>query len=55
LALLGFSDEQVKEAGWVVKNLTGQSAYLYGIGYSVEKQKQEVEAIVEHIEKSAQD
>ncbi len=48
------NDEQVKEASWVVQVVTGLSAYLYGIGYDVEKWQQEVDAAVEHIKKSAQ-
>jgi hypothetical protein len=32
----------------------GLSAYVYGIGYSLETFKQEVEAIVEHIKQSMQ-
>lgn len=48
------SDVQVKEAGWVVQNISGFSAYLYGIGYSKETFVQELAAIVEHIKKSAQ-
>ena len=48
------SDEQVREASWVVQVITGLSAYLYGIGYSQEKFMQELDMIVEHIKKSAQ-
>ncbi len=47
-------DEQIKEASWVVQSVTGSSAYLYGIGYSTEQFSQELDAMVEHIKKSAQ-
>jgi hypothetical protein len=53
LALNGMSDEQVKEASWVVQSVTGASAYLQGVGYSKDTLKQEVAAAVEHIKKSA--
>jgi len=45
-------EEQVKEASWVAQSVTGISAYLYGIGYSQEQGKEELEKIVEHIKKS---
>ena len=48
------SDEQVREASWVVQVITGLSAYFYGIGYSQETFMQELDMIVEHIKKSAQ-
>ena len=41
--------------GHIVQVVTGLSAYLYGIGYSQEKFMQELDAIVEHIKKSAQE
>jgi hypothetical protein len=47
-------DEDVKEASWVAQSVTGLSAYLYGIGQDVEQFKQALEAIVEHVKKSAQ-
>ena len=47
-------NEQVQEASWVAQSVTGLSAYLYGIGYSHEKFMQELDAMVEHIKKSAQ-
>ena len=46
-------DEQIKEASWTVQTVTGTSSYAYGLGYSVEKWKQEVDAAVEYIKKSA--
>jgi hypothetical protein len=47
-------NEQVREASWVAQSVTGLSAYFYGIGYSHEKFMQELDAMVEHIKKSAQ-
>ena len=54
-ALSGMDDERVKEASWVAQSVTGLSAYFYGIGYSRELFGQELDAIVEHIKKSAQE
>jgi hypothetical protein len=48
-------DEQVKEASWVAQAVTGFSVYLYSIGYSMELWHQELEAIGEHLAKSAQE
>lgn len=48
LMLAGIDDEQVKEAGWVVQNVTGASAYLHGIGYDKETFRQELDALAEH-------
>jgi hypothetical protein len=47
-------EEQVMEASWAAQIVIGFSAYLYGIGYSLEQWHQELEAMGEHIEKSAQ-
>ncbi len=47
-------DEQISKASWVVQIVTGLSAYLYGISYNLEQWQQEIKAIGEHIEKSAQ-
>ena len=47
-------DEHVKEASLVVNFITGISNYLYAINYDKEIFKQELEAAVEHIQKSAQ-
>ena len=51
---MGMDEEQIKEAGWAAQYTVGLSAYVYGIGYSLEKFKQEVDAVVEHIKQSAQ-
>jgi AhpD family alkylhydroperoxidase len=48
LGLAGMDDEQIKEAGWVVQNVKGASAYLHGVGYDQETFKQELDALVEH-------
>ena len=47
-------DEHVKEASWVVQSVTGASSYLYGVNYDPEKFRQELDAAVAHIKKSAQ-
>ena len=51
---MGMDEQQIQEAGWSAQYTVGLSAYMYGIGYSLEKFKQEVEAIVEQIKPSAQ-
>ncbi len=55
LALGGMDDEQIKEASWAVQSVTGLSSYLYGIGYNREQFDQELDAMVEHLKKSAQE
>lgn len=52
LALNGFNEEQVKEAGWVVQSVAGASAYIYSTGYDVGKFKEELGRMVEHIKKT---
>ena len=54
LALFGMDAEQMQEASWAVNSVTGTSAYMYGIGYDLETFKQELDAIIEHVKKSAQ-
>jgi predicted TIM-barrel fold metal-dependent hydrolase len=51
LALNGLSDEQIKEAGWVVQSVAGASAYMYSTDYPVDKFKRELEQVVEYIKK----
>ncbi|MEJ2034201.1 MAG: hypothetical protein P8Y63_14440 [Deltaproteobacteria bacterium] len=46
------SDEQVKEASWVVQSVTGTSAYFYGVSYSPEKFQDELERVATHISQS---
>jgi hypothetical protein len=52
-ALNGLSDEHVREASWVAQSVTGASAYLHGIGYSVEQFKKELERTLEHLKEPA--
>ncbi len=47
-------EEHVKEASWVVQTVTGLSAYFYGIDYDMDTFMKELDAVVEHIEKSAE-
>jgi len=49
LALSGFQDEQIKEAGWVVQSVAGASAYMYSTGYEPAEFRQELDRMVEHI------
>ena len=51
LSLFDMTDEQIKESGWVVQNVTGASAYLYGVRYNQDKFRQELDALVEHRKK----
>ena len=46
-------EEHIKEASWVANAVAGISAYLHGIGYSKAKFNEDLDAIVEHIKKSA--
>ncbi|MFQ5854240.1 MAG: carboxymuconolactone decarboxylase family protein [Anaerolineae bacterium] len=52
LGLFGLDDEQIKEAGWVVQNATGASAYLYGVGYDQETFREELDRLVEFRKKA---
>jgi hypothetical protein len=49
------SDEQIKEAAWLVQSVTGTSSYLYGIRYDRDHFNQELDTAVENIKKSAQE
>jgi hypothetical protein len=51
LALSGLSDEQLKEAGWAAQSVTGSSAYVHSVDYSMERFKEELDKAVEHIKK----
>ena len=55
LALYGMGEDQVKEAGWVAQTVTGTSSYLYGIGYDQDRFRKDLDAVVAHAEKSAQE
>lgn len=48
LSLFGLNEEQIKEASWLVQNVTGASAYLYGVGYNSDIFKQELDQLVEY-------
>jgi AhpD family alkylhydroperoxidase len=48
LQLAGTSDEQLREAAWIVQNVVGASAYLNGVHYDEEVFKNELETLVEH-------
>ena len=52
-AQYGMDEDHVKEASWAAHAITGLSAYLYGIGYDTAKFKQELDAVVKHMEESA--
>jgi hypothetical protein len=43
------NEEQITEAAAVVQVATGVSAYLHGIGYSLDKFKEELRVSVDHI------
>jgi hypothetical protein len=49
LRLSGLTEEQITEAAGSVLQSGGTSAYLAGIGYSVEKFRQELDAAVNYI------
>ena len=52
MALNGFNEEQIKEAGWVVQTVTGVSAYFYSRSYDTGKFKKELDQMVDHIKKT---
>ena len=43
------TEEQITEAAGAVRVSTGTSAYLYGIDYSKDQFRQELDATVKHI------
>ncbi|MBE0480030.1 MAG: hypothetical protein IBX68_03520 [Dehalococcoidia bacterium] len=43
------TDEHISEAAAVVNQVVGLSAYLHGIGYSVDKFKREIDVEMEHM------
>ena len=49
LQLAGTTDEQLKEAAWLVQNVVGASAYLNGVGYDKEVFKDELDRLVNYI------
>jgi hypothetical protein len=48
-------DEHIREASWVVQSVTGASAYIHGVDYSLEKFRGELQAMVEYIKRAAQE
>jgi hypothetical protein len=48
-------EEHIREASWVVQSVTGASAYMYGVDYSNEKFRGELRAMVEYIQRAAQE
>lgn len=48
LQLVGTSDEQLREAAWIVQNVVGASAYLNGVNYDEEIFKNGLDKLVEH-------
>ena len=54
LKLHGMGDDQVKEASWAAQSVTGLSTYLYGVGYDLEQFDQELDKIVEYVQRAAQ-
>jgi hypothetical protein len=48
-------EEHIREASWVVQSVSGASAYMYGVDYSNEKFRAELRAMVEYIQRAAQE
>jgi AhpD family alkylhydroperoxidase len=48
LQLAGKTDEQLREAAWIVQNVVGASAYLNGVRYDKEDFEDELDRLVEH-------
>ena len=49
LQLMGTTNEQLKEAAWLVQNVMGASAYLNGVRYDEEEFKDELDRLVEYL------
>jgi hypothetical protein len=43
------TDEEITEAAGAVQQSAGASAYLHGIGYSIDKFQEELDSAVEYI------
>ena len=43
------SDEQIKEASWVVQGVAGASAYMYGVNYDEEKFKRDLDKALTNV------
>ncbi len=54
-ALNEMGEEHIREASWVVQSVTGASAYIHGVDYSLEKFRGELQAMVEYIKRAAQE
>ena len=46
-------DAEIQEAAATTQQVVGFSAYLHGMGYSVEQFRRELEATVQHIRSQA--
>jgi AhpD family alkylhydroperoxidase len=53
LALNGFDDEQIKEAGWMTQTVAGASAYMYSTNYDQARFKQELDQMIQHVRSAA--
>ncbi|MCR4393238.1 MAG: hypothetical protein NUV31_02580 [Dehalococcoidales bacterium] len=49
LKLSGMGEEEIQEAAITVQQSVGTSAYLHGVGYDVNKFKQELGMVIDHI------
>jgi hypothetical protein len=45
----------IREASWVVPNVTGASAYVYGVDYGNEEFREELRAMVDYVKRAAQE
>jgi hypothetical protein len=48
-------EEHIREASWVVQSVSGASAYMYGVDYDNQKFRAELRAMVEYIQRAAQE
>jgi AhpD family alkylhydroperoxidase len=55
LAVFGLDERQMNEASWAANLTAGSSTYLYGIGYNMEKFKEELDRIIAHFPETAQE
>ena len=53
VGLHGIDGDQLKDASWAANSVAGIGTYLHGVGYSVERFLEELEATVEHIKSQA--
>jgi hypothetical protein len=45
----------IREASWVVQNVTGANAYVYGVDNGNEEFREELRAMVEYVKRAAQE